>query len=281
MNSAPERSPGGNSLLRVALFGASGRMGRAISLAVGEHADLRVCGACVSPTSATLGRSLHELHGLAAEAGGDVRTVHDAAQAVAGADVAIDFSLPAATPACAEACASAGCALVSGVTGLDDEALAALDSASQRVPVLHGRNMSLGVNLLALALRTVAAHLPGGDYDAEIHEFHHRAKRDAPSGTALMLGEAIAAARGDVFEEVRAQGVREGERQGGQIGFAVSRGGDVAGEHTVTFAGNGERLELGHRASGRDGFARGAVLAARWLAGRDPGRYQMSDVFSL
>lgn len=239
---------------------------------------VRLTGACVSRESHALGKSLGELFALPSEAGGQVVTVNEPADALADADVAIDFSLPAATPAYATACARARCALVSGVTGLDAAAEAALESAAEEIPVLHGRNMSLGVNLLALALRTVAAHLPAAAYDAEIHEWHHRGKRDAPSGTALMLGEAIAATRGD---ELAMQPDRAGLREVGTIGVAVNRGGDVAGEHTVTFAGDGERLEFTHRAGGREGFARGAVLAARWLVDRAPGRYQMSDVLSL
>lgn len=251
-------------------------MARAIAA---QHPRVQLAGACVSRESVALGKSLGELFALPAETGGAVATVNKPADAIAHADVAIDFSLPAATPAYATACARAGCALVSGVTGLDAAATAALDEAAQRVAILHGRNMSLGVNLLALALRTVATHLSAADYDAEIHEWHHRSKRDAPSGTAWMLAEEIAAARGDPLDVPKAD--RAGQRRAGTIGMAVSRGGDVAGEHTVTFAGDGERLELTHRAGGRDGFARGAVLAARWLVGRPPGRYQMSDVLSL
>lgn len=279
MTSAPDRSEA-TPALRIALFGASGRMGQAVAQAIAEQgAELRLAGACVSRESAALGMSLGELFALPREAGGEVVTVNTPADAIANADVAIDFSLPVATPAYATACARAGCALVSGVTGLDASAQTALDGAAEQIPVLHGRNMSLGVNLLALALRTVAAHLPSAAYDAEIHEWHHRAKRDAPSGTALMLGEAIATVRGDELSARTTD--RSGPREAGTIGMAVNRGGDVAGEHTVTFAGDGERLEFTHRAGGRAGFARGAVLAARWLVGRTPGRYQMSDVLSL
>lgn len=278
MTSAPERSAD-RSPLRIALFGASGRMGQAIAEAIAQQHE-RVClsGACVSATSAALGQSLAQLHGLPAAAGGDVIALGDPREVLGRAHVAIDFSLPDATPVHAAACAAARCPLVSGVTGLDEPATAALRQAAQDIPVLHSRNMSLGINLLALALRTLAGHLPAAHYDAEIHEFHHRAKRDAPSGTALMLGEVIAAARGDAL---RGDADRGGVRGAGEVGFAVSRGGDVAGEHTVTFAGEGERLELVHRAGGRQGFARGSLLAARWLAGQVPGHYDMSDVFEL
>lgn len=206
----------------------------------------------------------------------------DAAALFAGADVVIDFSSPSASAAHAALAARHGRALVVGTTGLDPAQEAALRAAAAAVPVVWAANMSLGVTLLGALVTSVAARL-GPEYDIEIVEMHHRAKVDAPSGTALALGQAAAAGRGVDLGAV-AQRVRDGHtgaRRPGDIGFATLRGGDVVGDHMVIFAGPGERLEIGHRASNRQIFARGAVRAALWAAGRAPGLYDMKNVLGL
>lgn len=198
------------------------------------------------------------------------------------ADVLIDFSTPEALAANLQAARGAACAIVIGTTGLSPDHLARMCEAAAHVPVLQAANMSLGVNLLAHLVRQTAARL-GRNWDIEILEMHHRHKRDAPSGTALLLGEAAAEGRGEPLPALR-EAPRDGPdslRADGGIGFAVLRGGSVAGDHQVVFAGDGERLELGHRAESRAVFARGAIEAALWLSGRPAGRYGMTDVLGV
>ena len=197
----------------------------------------------------------------------------------AGADVVIDFSAPAATLALAAIAARAGTAVVSGTTGLGDDARAALDAAAARVPVLWEPNMSVGVHVLTRLVAQAAAALPG--WDIEMVETHHRAKVDAPSGTALRLVEAMQQAMaGDHAHRVHGRQGRPGPRAADEIGVHAVRGGDVVGDHVVHFLGGGERLELTHRATSRDVFAHGAVRAAQWLAGRPAGRYGLCDVLA-
>jgi 4-hydroxy-tetrahydrodipicolinate reductase len=194
----------------------------------------------------------------------------------------IDFSSPAATAANAAAAAERGAALVVGTTGVDAQGKQALTAAAARVPVVFAPNTSVGITVL-LQLVAEAARLLGPGYDMEIVEAHHRMKRDAPSGTALRLAEALAEATGrDLGREARY--TRQGDvgpRTGTEIGIQTIRGGDVVGDHTVFFLGDGERIEVTHRASTRDTFARGAVRAALWTAGRAPGLYDMRDVLGL
>lgn len=199
-----------------------------------------------------------------------------------GSDAVIDFTSPAATVLHARLAARHGTALVVGTTGLEREQSESLSAAAEAVPVVVGANMSVGVNLLLGLTRQVAAIL-GEDYDIEVVEMHHRHKVDAPSGTALALGQAAAAGRGTSLDSV-SQRVRDGQigsRRSGTIGFATLRGGDVVGEHTVMFAGEGERIELTHRATSRIIFAQGAIRAARWAVGRPPGLYSMRQVLGL
>jgi 4-hydroxy-tetrahydrodipicolinate reductase len=206
----------------------------------------------------------------------------DPKPALAACDVAIDFSLPAATLATLRAAADAGVAYVTGTTGLTEDERGEIERLARRVPVIHAPNFSVAVNVLVW-LAGAAARRLGADYDAELVEIHHAAKRDAPSGTALRLAEAVAEARGHQLAE-RLVLTREGEtgaRPQGAIGIQALRGGDCAGEHTVLFAGRGERLELIHRASTRDHFARGAVRAAVWLADKGPGLYRIEQVLGL
>ncbi|HEY0325689.1 MAG TPA: 4-hydroxy-tetrahydrodipicolinate reductase [Allosphingosinicella sp.] len=243
-------------MIGIGIVGAKGRMGRAIATVLEEHERARLAGG--------------------ADQGDDLGGLARAC------DVLIDFSSPAALEANLAAAEAAGRPIVIGTTGLGDGHQAAIDRAAQRIPVLQAANMSLGVNLLAHLVREAAARL-GPDWDIEIVEMHHRHKVDAPSGTALLLGEAAAEGRGidlSAHSERGRDGIT-GARQNGHIGFASLRGGSVAGDHQVVLAAEGERIELGHRAESRTIFARGAVQAALWLHGRPAGRYAMTDVLGL
>lgn len=265
--------------LPIAIFGVTGRMGAALLRAIDEVPRARLSGATASSTSRWLKQDAGTpgsgpLRGIAI---GD-----DPTAALRNAGVAIDFALPEATLANVRACSDAGCALVIGTTGLSDATRDEITAAAKKIPIVLSANMSVGVNLL-MKLTELAAQSLDTSYDIEVFEAHHRNKKDAPSGTALALGQSAAAGRGVSLGDV---GVFErhgetGARQAGSIGFSVFRGGDVIGDHTVTFAGNGERLELSHRASDRMMFARGAMRAAQWLVGREAGLYSMQDVLGL
>jgi len=263
----------------IVVTGVSGRMGRMLVRAVTDSRRARLSGALVRPGHGWVGQDLGAA--LGGQAMG-VTVTDDAAAAFHGADAAIDFTTPEATMAFAAEAAAAGIAHVIGTTGLTAADLAAIAAAAERIPVVRAGNMSLGVNLLVQLARQVAAALDA-DYDIEIVEAHHRHKVDAPSGTALMLGEAAAVGRGVALAEVAERG-RDGitgARRRGAIGFASVRGGDIVGEHDVIFAGEGERLVLRHVASDRAVFARGAVKAALWAIGRGPGEYSMLDVLGI
>ena len=243
-------------MIGIGIVGAAGRMGRAIAAELSGRDDAQLT--------------------VTAERGGDLAAL------ARGANILIDFSSPDALPAVLQAARGAGVPLVVGTTGLGVAEQAAIDAAAAEIAVLQAANMSLGVNLLAHLVREAAARL-GPDWDIEIAEMHHRHKVDAPSGTALLLGEAAAAGRGIALAEHSERG-RDGigeARAQGAIGFASLRGGSVAGDHMVVLAGEGERIELGHRAESRAIFARGAVQAALWLHGRPAGRYTMNDVLGL
>jgi 4-hydroxy-tetrahydrodipicolinate reductase len=268
-----------NNELRIAILGATGRMGGALLRAIDEVPGARLVGATASATSRWLGQDASAPNGGPQR---NVRVEADVSAAVANAAVAIDFALPEATRANLEACLAARCALVIGTTGYGADLRVSIERAAQQIPIVVAANMSLGVNLL-IGLTRLAARALDASYDIEIFEAHHRNKKDAPSGTALALGEAAAAGRGVALDEV---GVFErygatGARTAGTIGFSVFRGGDVVGDHTVTFAGIGERIELTHRASDRMTFARGALRAAQWIVGRSAGLYSMQDVLGL
>lgn len=259
----------------VAVFGASGRMGQALVRVIRTEPCARLGAAIVRNGSASAGRALPECGETARD--GDADRYADPSD-TAPASALIEFAGPAGFGYALDLALHRGVALVSGSTGLSSQQQAALDAAAARIPVLWSANFSLGVAVLKRLVREAAAALP--DWDCEILEAHHRHKRDAPSGTALALGRAAAEGRGVAFEAVAAAVSRNGERRDGEIGFAVVRGGDVVGEHTVALLGTGERVELGHRATDRDIFARGAVRAALWLAGRAPGRYTLEDLFT-
>lgn len=266
-------------MTNVAVLGVSGRMGRCLVRALRESGDLRLSGALASPASAALGRDAGEV----AQAGPvAVEVTADRARALAKAEVAVDFTLPEALEENLAAVAKAGVPVVIGITGLDAARHAAIRKSSAALPVLVAPNMSLAVNLLFGLAGRAAAALPA-DYDVEILEAHHRHKADSPSGTALRLGEIVAGARNGRLADLAVYG-RLGKSAGrapGAIGFASLRAGDIVGEHHVLFAGTGETLELVHRATDRMTFAHGALAAARWLVGKPPGLYGMSDVLGL
>lgn len=259
--------------VRLALNGASGRMGRVLLDLLGEDGRFALVHAVVAPGSAMDDQPVF------AGSATSLRYAHDWSRAPA-IDVTVDFSSPAALAPALDHCLAHGIALVSGTTGVDPALEARLLDAGRRVALLRAANFSLGVAVLTRLLREAAAALP--DWDLEIVEAHHRRKQDAPSGTALALGHAAAAARATTLEAAAVYS-REGctgERSAGSIGFAVVRGGDIVGEHIAMLIGQGERVELGHRATDRSIFARGALQAAYWLAGRAPGQWQLDDVIS-
>ncbi|HWF98706.1 MAG TPA: 4-hydroxy-tetrahydrodipicolinate reductase [Steroidobacteraceae bacterium] len=262
---------------RVVIVGASGRMGQALVRATRELPALRIAAGVASAGSASVGRDLGVVAGLE-PLGLEVSS--DLPAALAGADVALDFSQPHATRANIAACRAARKPLLIGTTGFGAELTEAeLDAAARDIPLLIAPNTSLGVALLVDLVRRAARALPA-EFDVEVIEAHHRMKRDAPSGTALALARAAGEGRGLVAADALAgsSAARAGPRRQGEIGFAVIRGGDIVGDHTVLFAGSGEELRLSHRAGDRAIFARGALRAALWLLTQPPGRYNMSDI---
>jgi len=249
-------------------------MGGELVKALATTPGARLAAAVDRPGSHAVGRDAGELAGIAAngvKVGADLKAV------LPGLDVVIDFSSAGAVGAAAQACAAAGVALLVGTTGLDERTSQQLDAAAAHVPVLVSANTSLALNVLVELVQRAARALPTG-YDIEIFEAHHRHKVDAPSGTALALGEAAAAGRGErLHRPVSLTGAAAGARAPGVIGFSVARGGDVVGEHDVRFLGQGEQLRLSHVATDRAIFARGAIAAALWLVKRPKGRYKMAD----
>lgn len=265
--------------MRLVVVGASGRMGRVLVRTISEAPDLLLVGAVDQPGSDYLGRDAGELAGLPALG---LKVSDDPLTLFAAADGVIDFTIPAASVAYAAFAAQARIVHVIGTTGFSPEDDARIAAAARHAAIVRSGNMSLGVNLLSALVRRVARTLDEG-FDIEVVEMHHNRKIDAPSGTALLLGEAAAQGRGVTLEEngvFTRHGVT-GPRRPGDIGFATLRGGTVVGEHNVIFAGAGERIELGHRAEDRGIFARGALAAARWARGRKPGLYSMTDVLGL
>jgi 4-hydroxy-tetrahydrodipicolinate reductase len=268
---AAARSP----LTRVAIIGVTGRMGQALLRAAPAFPQLLITGAVASADSLALGRDAGELIGGARA---NLAVTCDLTAALGQADVAIDFSTAAAAAANLKACRTARKPLLLGTTGHGEAPGMALAEAARDIALLIAPNTSVGVALLVELTRRAAAVLPAG-FDIDVLELHHRTKRDAPSGTALALGEAAAGARGLAFPPPsRPAGSL---RMEGEIGFASVRAGDTVGEHTVLFSGAGEQLSLTHRASDRAIFARGALAAALWLASQPPGRYGMSEFLGL
>lgn len=258
--------------MKIAIHGAAGRMGRSVTrLAASEGAT--IVGAIVSPRSEHIGRDVGEIAG-AGNIG--VAMSDDTAAGLLGADVVIDFSTAAALPRLLHLAIRSKVAVVSGTTRLDATCERLLDEAAQAVPVLWSPNTSIGVHVLAEIAAYAARHL-GPSFDIEIVETHHRAKIDAPSGTAVRLASAVREARSDLAPVHGREG-NAGPRRDDEIGVFAVRGGDVIGDHTVHLLGQGERLELTHRATNRDLFARGALRAALFLAGKPGGRYTMADL---
>lgn len=263
----------------IVVAGVSGRMGRMLVQAVLDSAECRLVGALEREGHPWIGQDLGTAMG-AAPVG--VAVTGDAVAAIAQAQAVLDFTSPAATVGHAELAAQARAVHVIGTTGLSEDDLRRIKAAARHAPIVRAGNMSLGVNLLVGLTRRVAAAL-GEDWDIEIVEAHHRHKVDAPSGTALMLGEAAAEGRGAALDALRvpAREGMTGARQAGSIGFAAIRGGDIVGEHDVIFAGAGERVVLRHMATDRAIFARGALRAALWGQDKGPGEYDMADVLGL
>lgn len=260
--------------IRIGIVGVAGRMGAELVKAVTAAPGLVLKAAVDRPGASSLGKDAGELSGLAVTG---VEVTADLGTALEQLDVVIDFSSASAVANTSRLCAEAGVALLVGTTGLDDKTQQALDTAAARIPVLVSANTSLALNVLLDLVQRAARALPAG-YDIEIFEAHHRHKVDAPSGTALALGDAAAAGRGErLHRPVSLTGAASGARASGGIGFSVVRGGDVVGEHDVRFLGAGEQLRLSHVATDRAIFARGAVAAAEWLVGRPKGRYRMAD----
>jgi len=266
------------SALAIGIAGSDGRMGRTLIEAVNRSADLRLAAALEQPGSAAIGRDAGVPLGLQT----GVTVTADLAAALGACRILIDFTRPQGTRAHLTACVQAGVGMVIGTTGLSTEERALIEAAGKRIPIVFAPNMSVGVNL-AFKLVELAARVLGPDFDAEVIEAHHRHKVDAPSGTALRLGEVIAAGRGIRLEDhaVYAREGQTGERATGSIGFATVRGGDIVGDHTALFAGTGERFEITHRAASRETFAQGALRAARFLRERPSGLFDMQDVLGL
>ena len=264
--------------VRVAIAGAGGRMGRALLEAATATQGVTLAAALDVTASMLVGRDAGD---IAAAARG-IRIGSDVRAALASADVLIDFTRPAGTLEHLQACREAKRALVIGTTGFDGPQLAAIREAASAIPIMMSPNMSMGVNVM-FKLVEMAARALGPEYDVEVFEVHHKLKVDAPSGTALKLGEVAAAARGSTLERdgVYDRHGHTGERKPGAIGFSAARGGDVVGDHTVFFAGPGERVEITHRAASRATYAQGAMRAALFLARKSAGLYDMQDVLGL
>jgi 4-hydroxy-tetrahydrodipicolinate reductase len=264
---------------RIGITGAAGRMGRTLIEAIGQVEGLSLAAAIEHPDSTLLGADSGEIAGLGRNC---VAVVGALAEVLGDIDVLIDFSVPAATMANLALCADHGVAMVIGTTGLTAEQQSEIEAAARRTRICKSSNFSTGVNL-CFKLLDMAARVLGDDVDIEVYEAHHRHKIDAPSGTALSMGKVVADALGRDLDKVAVYG-RQGQtgaRSRDTIGFATVRAGDIVGDHTVTFAADGERIEITHKASSRMSFARGAVRAAGWLVGQPAGFYDMQDVLGL
>ena len=266
------------SIQQVAIAGSSGRMGRTLLELVFQAPEFKLHSALERSDSPFLGKDAGELIGAPC----GIRITEVVADILSGADVLIDFTRPEGTMGHLDLCRRLGVKAVIGTTGLSVEQKARISDAARDIAIMFAPNMSVGVTLLLKLLETAASVLKEG-YDVEIIEAHHRHKVDAPSGTALRMGEVIAQTLGRNLAECAVYG-REGvtgERQPSTIGFATVRGGDIVGDHTALFAGIGERIEITHKASSRATFAVGALRAARFLAGKDRGLFDMRDVLGL
>ena len=263
---------------RIGVLGAGGRMGRTLIQAV-QQAGYQLGAAVVRAESTLIGADAGELAGIGSVG---VKVSGSLAEVLKDCDVIIDFTTPVATSEHLKLCREAGVPIVIGTTGMSDEQKAELDEVATHIPVVYAANYSVGVNV-SIKLLELAAKVFGDTVDIEVIEAHHRHKVDAPSGTALMIGEAIADTLGRNLKEVAVYG-REGHtgpRDRQTIGFETIRGGDIVGEHTVMFIGEGERVEVTHKATNRMNFASGAVRAAAWVVGREARKYDMKDVLGL
>ena len=280
----PGRRPQGGSpgvgRLRVAVAGASGRMGRTLVEAIGASPDLVLSGALETAGSPAIGQN------VASSAEAPVIVTQDLAAGLSGAQVLIDFTRPEGTLAHATVCRELGVSMVIGTTGFTSAQKAEISAHAEHIAIVMAPNMSIGVNVMLKLLHEAARALSDG-FDIEIVEAHHRHKIDAPSGTALQMGEVVAAATGRrladcaVYARDGYSSPDHGERQSGAIGFATIRGGDIVGDHTVLFAGSGERIEITHRSNSRATYAQGSLRAARFLASRQRGLFDMNDVLGL
>ncbi len=265
--------------IRIGITGAAGRMGRTLIEAISLVEGLSLAAAIERPESTLLGADSGELAG---QGKNGIAVVGSLEAVLADIDVLIDFSVPEATMANLALCSEQGVAMVIGTTGFTAQQQHGIEQAAGLTPICKASNFSTGVNL-CFKLLDMAARVLGDEVDIEIYEAHHRHKIDAPSGTALSMGKVVAEALGRDLNKVAVYG-REGQtgaRARDTIGFATVRAGDIVGDHTVTFAADGERVEITHKASSRMSFARGAVRAAGWLAGREAGLYDMQDVLGL
>lgn len=262
-------------MIRIAIAGAAGRMGRALIEAAAQSAELKLCAAFEHKDSPAIGTDAGMLGGL-----GPLGITVGADLAAGDFDVLIEFTRPEPTLEHLAYCVEARKRVVIGTTGFDATGRQRIAEAGRRIGIVFAPNMSVGVNL-CLKLLDIAARTLGPSFDTEIIEAHHRHKVDAPSGTARRMGEVIAQARGTTLEKIVLPPDRNGDRPAGSLGFAVVRAGEIVGDHTALFAGPGERVEITHRAESRRTFADGALRAARWLPGKGPGLYDMQDVLGL
>ena len=264
--------------VKLAIAGAGGRMGRALMDAAAGQSGMTISGALEHASSGLLGRDAGEISALAK----GIVITSDLVAGLANANVLIDFTRPEGTLAHLNACHTRGVNMVIGTTGFTPEQKREIEAATKDIAIVFAANMSLGMNVLVKLVELASAALHQ-DYDIEIIEAHHKLKVDAPSGTALMLGEAAAKAMGKSLDEIGVYARKGvvGERKSGSIGFSAIRGGDIIGEHTVMFAGTGERIEITHKSSSRANYAQGAMRAAQFLAGRKAGLFDMRDVLGL
>jgi 4-hydroxy-tetrahydrodipicolinate reductase len=262
------------ALYKVVVSGASGKMGQRIISFILEDKEMELSGAIEAPFHPSIGKLIHE--------GITIRSDKDIRELLKETDVLVEFTNPAATLSHLEACKDMGRGMVIGTTGLSEDEISRIKEASTFIPVVFSPNMSVGVNLLFDIVQRVSKAL-GREYEVEIIEAHHHHKKDAPSGTALRLGELIATTLGLNLEDIAVYGRKGmiGERKKEEMGFSVIRGGDIVGEHTVLFVTEGERIEITHRAHSRDTFARGAIRAAKFVVKASPGFYNMGDVLGL
>ena len=275
---ATQRPPQGSPEHRVAVAGASGRMGHMLIEAIRDSEDCRLAGALDMPSSPTIGNDAAAFLGHAS----GVPVTADVHAGLAHAEVLIDFTRPEGTLAHLKACRERGVKMVIGTTGFTEAQMAVIGEAARDIAIVMAPNMSVGVNVTLKLLEMAAKALATG-YDIEIVEAHHRHKVDAPSGTALKMGEVIAGALGRDLEQcaVYAREGVTGERDASTIGFSTIRGGDIVGDHTVLFAGTGERIEISHRSASRATYAQGSLRAVRFLAGQQKGLFDMFDVLGL